>query len=64
MQECEMAPGDTFVLCTDDVSKATIEVGEVFGEQRVIEVLKQPYKCCQISCHAGLGSLGQFCSPE
>jgi serine phosphatase RsbU (regulator of sigma subunit) len=41
LQECELSPGDTLALYTDGVSEASNDVGEEFGEQRLIESLRR-----------------------
>jgi serine phosphatase RsbU (regulator of sigma subunit) len=40
-RECEVFPGDVLVLYTDGVTEAYNDAGEEFGEQRLIEALRQ-----------------------
>jgi serine phosphatase RsbU (regulator of sigma subunit)/predicted enzyme related to lactoylglutathione lyase len=39
--ECQLFPGDTFVLYTDGVTESFNDAGEEFGEQRLVEALKR-----------------------
>lgn len=39
--ECELAPGDLIALFTDGVTEAYKENGEEFGEERLLEALRQ-----------------------
>lgn len=41
VQQCQLAPGDLFVLYTDGVTEASNDAGEEFGEARLIEALRQ-----------------------
>jgi serine phosphatase RsbU (regulator of sigma subunit) len=45
--ECRLSPGDTLALYTDGITEAFNEVGEEFGEQRLVEALRR---------HRGLSS--------
>jgi len=48
MQEHQLSPGDVLVLYTDGVTEAVNEHGEEFGEQFLIEALRQHR---ELSCH-------------
>jgi serine phosphatase RsbU (regulator of sigma subunit)/predicted enzyme related to lactoylglutathione lyase len=39
--ECQLCPGDTLALYTDGVTESFSEAGEEFGEQRLVEAVKQ-----------------------
>ncbi|HEY3990323.1 MAG TPA: SpoIIE family protein phosphatase [Acidobacteriaceae bacterium] len=39
--ECDLFPGDTLALYTDGVTESFNDAGEEFGEQRLLEALKQ-----------------------
>jgi serine phosphatase RsbU (regulator of sigma subunit) len=41
VQQCQLAPGDVFVLYTDGVTEASNDAGEEFGEARLIDALRQ-----------------------
>jgi serine phosphatase RsbU (regulator of sigma subunit) len=40
-EECQLYPGDTFVLYTDGVTESFNDAAEEFGEQRLIQALQQ-----------------------
>jgi serine phosphatase RsbU (regulator of sigma subunit) len=41
IEECQLSPGDTFALYTDGVTESFDASGEEFGEQRLVEALRQ-----------------------
>ena len=41
IRECQLAPGDTLALYTDGVTESFDASGEEFGEQRLVEALRQ-----------------------
>jgi serine phosphatase RsbU (regulator of sigma subunit) len=41
VMECQLSTGDTLVLYTDGVTESFDESGEEFGEQRLLEILRQ-----------------------
>src|SRR4051812_24645926 len=41
IEECQLFPGDTLVLYTDGVTEAFNDQEEEFGEQRLVEALRQ-----------------------
>jgi sigma-B regulation protein RsbU (phosphoserine phosphatase) len=41
IEECQLCPGDTLVLYTDGVTESSNHAGEEFGEERLLEILKQ-----------------------
>jgi len=41
IHECQLAPGDTLALYTDGVTESCDASGEEFGEQRLVEALRQ-----------------------
>ena len=41
MAECSLFAGDTFALYTDGVTEAFNDAGEEFGEDRLIDALRQ-----------------------
>jgi len=45
--ECRLSPGDTLALYTDGITEAFNDIGEEFGEQRLVEALRR---------HRGLSS--------
>ena len=52
--ECHLSPGDTLALYTDGLTESFNTEGEEFGEERVIERLRQ---CCELPSSAMLASL-------
>jgi serine phosphatase RsbU (regulator of sigma subunit) len=48
MRETELYPGDLLVLYTDGVTEASNEHGEEFGEQNLVQSLRQHR---DMSCH-------------
>jgi serine phosphatase RsbU (regulator of sigma subunit) len=63
IQECKLAPGDTFVLYSDGVIEATaFDTGEEFGEDRLIAAIEryrdQPASALLASI---TGEVQQFC---
>ena len=54
MQEQELFPGDVLALYTDGVTEACNDQGEEFGEQLLIEALRQHR---ELSCHALLEAI-------
>jgi serine phosphatase RsbU (regulator of sigma subunit)/catechol 2,3-dioxygenase-like lactoylglutathione lyase family enzyme len=52
LAECQLSPGDTLVLYTDGITESFSPSGEEFGEERLIDVLRQN---CRLPC-AGLRS--------
>jgi len=64
MQECELSPGDTLALYTDGVTEASNDAGEEFGEQRLVQALRQPHESCQGLLSAVLDEVRQFSSGE
>jgi serine phosphatase RsbU (regulator of sigma subunit)/catechol 2,3-dioxygenase-like lactoylglutathione lyase family enzyme len=49
LAECQLCPGDTLVLYTDGITESFSPDGEEFGEERLIDVLRQN---CSLSCSA------------
>lgn len=49
LAECQLSPGDTLVLYTDGVTESFSPAGEEFGEERLIDVLRQN---CKLPCSA------------
>src|SRR5262245_8323443 len=41
IEECQLSPGDTLVLYTDGATESSNLAGEEFGEERLVETLKQ-----------------------
>jgi serine phosphatase RsbU (regulator of sigma subunit) len=41
IEECQLSPGDTFALYTDGVTESFNASGEEFGEQRLVQALRQ-----------------------
>jgi len=41
MAECRLSAGDTLALYTDGVTESFNNAGEEFGEERLVEALKQ-----------------------
>jgi len=64
MQECELSPGDMLALYTDGVTEASNDAGEEFGEQRLVQALRQPHESCQDLLSAVLDEVRQFSSCE
>ena len=54
MREQELSPGDVLALYTDGVTEASNEHGEEFGEQCLIDLLRQHR---ELSCHALLTAI-------
>jgi phosphoserine phosphatase RsbU/P len=54
--EISLSPGDDLVLYTDGVTESFNEAGDEFGEQRLIEALRQH---CELSPQAMLSSLAE-----
>ena len=54
MAECRLSAGDTLALFTDGVTESFNNAGEEFGEQRLIDALRQ---CCGSSPQAALDSI-------
>jgi serine phosphatase RsbU (regulator of sigma subunit)/catechol 2,3-dioxygenase-like lactoylglutathione lyase family enzyme len=52
LAECQLSPGDTLVLYTDGITESFSPTGEEFGEERLIDVLRQN---CKLPC-SSLGS--------
>lgn len=44
LENCRMMPGDTLLLYTDGISEAQNEQGELFGEDRLREIIKNNYE--------------------
>jgi serine phosphatase RsbU (regulator of sigma subunit)/predicted enzyme related to lactoylglutathione lyase len=49
IEECQLSPGDTLALYTDGVTESFDASGEEFGEQRLVEALRQN-KAMPASC--------------
>jgi serine phosphatase RsbU (regulator of sigma subunit) len=49
LRECELCPGDVLALYTDGVTEAFNDAGDEFGEQHLIEGLRQHR---ELSCQA------------
>jgi serine phosphatase RsbU (regulator of sigma subunit)/catechol 2,3-dioxygenase-like lactoylglutathione lyase family enzyme len=47
LAECQLSPGDTLVLYTDGITESFSPAGEEFGEERLIETLRQN---CKLPC--------------
>jgi serine phosphatase RsbU (regulator of sigma subunit) len=54
MAECSLFAGDTLALYTDGITESFNDAGEEFGEQRLIEALRQN---CEASPQAALDSI-------
>jgi len=54
MREHELSPGDVLALYTDGITEAVNERGEEFGEQSLIESLRQHR---ELSCQALLAAI-------
>jgi serine phosphatase RsbU (regulator of sigma subunit) len=54
MAECRLFAGDTLALYTDGITESFNDAGEEFGEQRLIEALRQN---CEASPQAALDSI-------
>jgi serine phosphatase RsbU (regulator of sigma subunit)/catechol 2,3-dioxygenase-like lactoylglutathione lyase family enzyme len=46
LSECQLEPGDTLVLYTDGITEAFSPSGEEFGDQRLIDVVRQHRRLC------------------
>ena len=57
VEECALRPGDTLALYTDGITEAFNDAGEEFGEQRLIEALRQH---CALPPHALLSRLVEY----
>jgi serine phosphatase RsbU (regulator of sigma subunit) len=64
VRECQLLPGDTLALYTDGVTEASNDVGEEFGEHRLVRALRQPHESCQVLLSAVLGEVMEFTSGE
>jgi serine phosphatase RsbU (regulator of sigma subunit)/predicted enzyme related to lactoylglutathione lyase len=64
LRECQLSPGDTLALYTDGVTEASNDLGEEFGEQRLVRALRQPHESCQGLLSAVLGEVRAFTSGE
>ena len=65
MQEQELSPGDVLALYTDGVTEASNDPGEEFGEQRLIESLRQHRELsCQALLTAIVDGVRRFSSQE
>jgi len=54
VREKELSPGDVLVLYTDGITEASNERGEEFGEQSLIQSLRQHW---ELSCQALLTTI-------
>jgi serine phosphatase RsbU (regulator of sigma subunit)/catechol 2,3-dioxygenase-like lactoylglutathione lyase family enzyme len=65
MREQVLYPGDVFALYTDGISEASNELGEEFGERRLIELLRQHRELsCQNLLTAIVDGVRRFSSQE
>jgi len=63
--ECQLHPGDTLVLYTDGATESSNLAGEEFGEERLLEALKQNRELYSQELLAALmGELRQFSAYE
>ena len=64
LEERQLFPGDTLVLYTDGMTESFNDSGEEFGEQRLVQALRQPHESCQGLLSAVLDEVMQFSSGE
>ena len=65
MEECSLFAGDTFALYTDGVTESFNDAGEEFGEQRLIDTLRQHCKLPpQEMVDSVVGEVRRFSSRE
>ena len=63
--ECQLFPGDTLALYTDGVTEAYSDKGEEFGEDKLIETLRQHrQRPCHAAVEAITNEIRQFNSQE
>jgi len=61
LENCRMLQGDTLVLYTDGISEAMNSQGELFGENRIMEVLKEHHeKTCKEIAYTLLEHVQKF----
>lgn len=61
LENCRMLQGDTLVLYTDGISEAMDAEGELFGEKRIMEVIKENHeKSCKEIAYVLLEKVQKF----
>jgi len=64
LAECQLSPGDTLVLYTDGITESFSPAGEEFGEERLIETLRQNCKLSSSELTAAIVDQIQQFSPH
>ena len=64
LAECQLYPGDTLVLYTDGITESFSPAGEEFGEERLIETLRQNCKLSSSELTAAIVDQIQQFSPH
>jgi serine phosphatase RsbU (regulator of sigma subunit) len=64
MEECELAPGDAFLLYTDGVTEALNGEGEEFGEDRLLEAARQHHELSPPELLAAIADRARAFSPQ
>ncbi len=65
MGECQLSPGDTLALYTDGITEAYNDAGEEFGEQSLIDRLREyRHEPCQSAVEAITSDVRRFNSRE
>jgi serine phosphatase RsbU (regulator of sigma subunit) len=65
IKQCSLLPGDTLLLYTDGVTESLNDLGDEFGEQRLIEALKRSnHLPSQAMLNSIIGEIRQFAPHE